>query len=304
MLGEANELVERAYEKLKAEESELLYDVMPSLRAMIYEAEKAWTVAGNEADWELVTGMLEAVPGPARGALEGKDLLGTLRGCFLRAYVSELDGSIQRYAVSVPEGYDGSRQFPLIIALHGAGGDHWSGMKMVTGYSAFVVGAEESNKHFFPPAPPPDFIIACPNGHGYRGPGYRERGEYDVMKVLKEMFSSYNIDADRVYLTGASKGGRGAWEIGMKHPELFAAIAPVAGAPDRAEKMIGSSGDMSFFVFHGRKDKVMPVEFTRRMVVLLTEAGAPIEYEEYEDWGHETSVLAYRDESIIKLFRK
>jgi len=304
MLAESKELVERAYEKLKAEQSALLYEVMPSLRAMIYEAERVWPVAGNLSDWEHITGMLGPVPELARSALGGKDLLGTLRGCFLRAYVSELDESVQRYALAVPEAYDGSRPFPLIIALHGGGGDHWSGMKMIAGYSAFVIGAEESNDHFFPRTLPPDFIIACPNGHGYKGPGYRDKGEYDVMKVFKEMFSNYNIDSDRVYLAGSSKGGTGTWEIGMKYSEMFAAISPVCGRPSFAEKHVGSSGDMKFFVFHGRTDKFMPVELSRKMVVMLTEAGADVEYVEYEDWGHEASALAYGDGRIIRLFRE
>jgi len=303
LMSDSKEQVDRAYERLKDSDSELLYDVIPSLRGMIYEAETAWATAGNLSDWEQITGLLKPVSPVAQGALEEKNLLNDLRGCYLRAYVSEIDGSVQRYAVAVPEEYDGSKPFPLIVALHGAGGDHWSAMKMVNGFSAFVVGAEKSNKHFFPPDLPPDFIIACPNGHGYKGPGYRGTGEYDVMKVIKEMFANYNIDPDRVYLTGASKGGRGTWEIGMKHPELFAAIAPVAGAPDRAEELIKEVGDMKFYVFHGRNDKIIRVEPDRKMVVMLMEAGAQIEYDEIEDMGHEASVFAYADGNIIRRFR-
>jgi predicted esterase len=304
LLSESKKQVELAYTELKESDSPLLYDVMPSLRAMTYEAERAWSIAGNESDWEQITGLLAPVSAVAQGALEGKNLLNDLRGCYLRAYLSELNGSVQRYAVAVPEEYNGSKPFPLIIALHGAGGDHWSGMKMVTGFSAYVVGADESNRHFFPPNLPSDFIIACPNGHGYTGAGYRNKGEYDVMKVLKEMFANYNIDAERVYLTGASKGGTGTWEIGMKHPELFAAIAPVAGAPHQAEKLIADVGDMGVFVFHGRHDKIIRVEPDRKMVVMLIEAGAQVEYEELENMGHEASVFAYADDTIINLFRE
>ncbi len=303
MLEEAGTAVERAYEKLKGEESDLLYEVIPTLRAAIYEAKAVWRVAGNDADWEHFAGLLDPLPMLAEGAMRGENLLGTLRGCFLRAYVSEMDGSVQRYAVGVPETYDGSRPFPLVLALHDAGGDHWAGMKMVTGSSPMVVGADESNSHFYPQSLPPDFIIASPGGHGYRGAGYREKGEYDVMKVLKEMFSHYNIDADRVYLTGASKGGSGAWEIGLKYPELFAAIAPVSGAPRLAEQLTDNAGDMNFFVFHGSRDIVVPVEESRRMALLLLEAGAPLEYFEREDLGHEASTMVYKDGAIFELFR-
>jgi predicted esterase len=61
---------------------------------------------------------------------------------------------------------------------------------------------------------------------------------------------------------------------------------------------------MQFYVFHGRQDKIMRVEPDRKMVVMLTEAGAQVEYKEYEDVGHEASVFAYADGNIIQLFRK
>ncbi|UCD56719.1 MAG: hypothetical protein JSV16_12945, partial [Candidatus Hydrogenedentota bacterium] len=209
----------------------------------------------------------------------------------------------QRYAVYVPEEYDGSRSFPLVLALHGGGGDHWVGMKMVTGCSDLLVGAQESNRHFFPRRLPPDFIIASPFGHGYKGPGYRGRGEYDVMKVLKGMLSHYNIDENRVYLTGSSKGGRGTWEIGLKYPELFAALAPVCGGTGVARKLPDNAAGMRIFAFHGAKDLFVPVGESRAMVALLTQLGIPVRYFEYEELGHELASLAYKDGAIFDLFR-
>ncbi|NQU08410.1 MAG: hypothetical protein HQ583_07595, partial [Candidatus Abyssubacteria bacterium] len=303
LMGAAGDAVERAYEKLKAEESDLLFEVMPSLRAMVFEAGMVWVIAGNESDWEHIKGLLEPAAKLAEGAIRGEDLMGSLRGCFLQGYVSEIDGSIQRYAAYVPEAYDGSRPFPLIIALHGAGGDHWAGMKMVAGSSPLAIGAEEWNRWFFPRALPPDFIIACPNGHGYRGPAYRKKGEYDVLKVLKEMFSRYNIDESRVYLTGASKGGGGAWEIGLEYAEMFAAIAPVCGATGLARTMVQNARGLDIFVFHGSKDTLIPAGESRMMVGLLSHAGVPVKYFENEDWGHEAASLVYKDGAIFDLFR-
>jgi predicted peptidase len=290
---------------MKEGRSDVLADVVPSLRAMVYEAGETWPYAGNEADWEFITAMLAPIPEMAEAAARGENPLVSRRGCFLRAYVSEYDGSVRSYAVYVPDGYDGSRAFPLIIALHGAGGDHWSGLKMVTGSSALIVGAAESNEHFFPRRLPPDFIIACPGGHGYHGPGYKGPAEYDALKVLKEMMSSYNIDADRVYLTGSSKGGHGTWEIGLKYPELFAAIAPVCGATDAIRSLAGGAGcGLRIYVFHGAKDRVIPVDQSRVMVAMLLASGAQVEYVEYPDLGHEASSLAYRDDAVIEVFRK
>ena len=296
--------VEHAYQTMKAEGSDLLLEVIPSLRAMVFEAEQTWGIAGNEADWEHIKALLEPVPEIAAGAVGGENLLGSSRGCFLRAYLSEEDESVQPYAVYVPEAYDGSRPFPLVIALHGAGGDHWDGMKMVTGSTDPLIGAAESNSRFFPRALPPDFIVACPNGHGYIGPGFRGRGEYDVLRVLREMRSHYNIDGNRVYLTGASKGGRGVWEIGLKFPQLFAAIAPVCGGTDLARILANNAEGLDIFVFHGRRDAVISVNESRAIVSLLRRRGMSVEYTEYEELGHDASWVVYRDGAIFDLFRR
>jgi len=304
LMDAARTATDRAYQALKAKESDLLYEVIPSLRAMVFEAEKTWSRAGNQADWEHITALLEPVPRIAAAAVNGEDLLGSSRGCFLRAYLSEVDDSVQPYAVYVPEGYDGSRLYPLVVALHGAGGDHWDGMKMVTGCTDFLVGAAESNKHFFPRSLPPDFIIACPNGHGYIGPGYRGPGEYDVIRVAKEMRARYNIDPNRVYLTGASKGGRGVWEIGLKHPELFAAIAPVCGGTDFARTLARNARGLDVFVFHGSRDAIISVDESRVMVDLLRRMDIPVNYTEYEELGHDASWMTYKDGAIFDLFRR
>jgi len=300
---EAKAAVNKAYQKLKSSGDDLLVDVIPSLRAMVFEAEMKWAVAGNEADWEHIKTLLEPVPALASVALNGNNALGTLRGCFLRAYLSDLDGSIQRYAIYVPEEYDGSRPFPLILALHGAGSDHWSGMKMVTGTTDFLVGAEEANNHFFPQSLPPDFIIACPNGHGYNGPGYGKRGEYDVMKVFREMHSHYNIDSDRVYLTGASKGGRGTWEIGLKYPTLFAGLAPVCGSTGGIQDLADNAVGLDIHVFHGARDLIIPVNESRVMVERLAKLGVSVAYDEPEDMGHDAAWRIYKDGAIFDRFR-
>ena len=39
------------------------------------------------------------------------------------SYRSQLDGTVQPYRVYLPAAYDGSKPFPLVIALHGTGGN-------------------------------------------------------------------------------------------------------------------------------------------------------------------------------------
>lgn len=51
-----------------------------------------------------------------------------------------------------------------------------------------------------------------------------------IQAILDEVIETYNIDEQRVYLTGLSRGGHGTWGLASKIPERFAAIAPIAGA--------------------------------------------------------------------------
>jgi predicted esterase len=65
--------------------------------------------------------------------------------------------------------------------------------------------------------------------------------EQDVMNVLDMMRKEFNIDPKRTYLTGHSMGGAGTLFLGSKHPDLWAAIAPVAPA---AFMMVGNRAEI------------------------------------------------------------
>lgn len=56
-----------------------------------------------------------------------------------------------------------------------------------------------------------------------------ERAEQDLLAILQTVQASYRTDASRLYLTGISYGGFGSWFMASKHPQLFAAVAPVVG---------------------------------------------------------------------------
>jgi len=124
-----------------------------------------------------------------------------------------------QYLIYLPKDYEAQskKRWPLMLFLHGAGERGTNIAKVaVHGPPKLVKQGRD-----FP------FIIVspqCPNG---------ERWDNDVLlALLDEVGEKYRVDESRVYLTGLSMGGYGAWSLGLTHPERFAAIAPICGGGD------------------------------------------------------------------------
>jgi predicted peptidase len=93
------------------------------------------------------------------------------------------------------------------------------------------------------------------------------------VNYLKE---SYYIDGKRVLITGFSMGGIGTWYMAARHPEVFSAAIPTAGASDA--QTIKSIGDIPIYVIHSRADTVLPIAQTEKIVAALKEQGKKIEF--------------------------
>ncbi len=135
------------------------------------------------------------------------------------AYLSRNDQSPQPYFVYIPSSYPQAKDtYPLMLGLHG-----WvpstSRSNPCLLPSSFVEMAEQN-----------DVLLALP--HGRRNTDFKYVGEVDVLRVLREMKKFYKVDPDRVYLTGVSMGGVGAWQIGAHYPDKFAGIAPISAQTD------------------------------------------------------------------------
>ena len=110
-----------------------------------------------------------------------------------------------------------------------------------------------------------------------------------VMEMLDEVSAAYAIDRSRTWLTGLSDGGIFTYIMGLERHEMFAGLAPVAGALHMAtDPMLrtGTGRELPIFVIHGVHDFIFPVTFTRQTNALLTTLNYNVKYEELPDWGH------------------
>ncbi len=223
----------------------------------------------------------------AAAVKRGQNPFATKTGDFKRHYVLESAAEIMPYRMYVPTAYNGSRAFPLIIALHG-----------VTRTEDWFFDSNERLLTQF--AEQRGYIVASPFGYRTDGgygwgvgdapadPATRQlqgRSEEDVMRVLALARQTYKIDENRIYLVGHSMGAIGTWRIAAKYPDIWAAIAPIAGngVPATLQRI----QRVPAIVVHGDADNTVNVQGSRAMVARAKELGMEVKYIEVSGGSHD-----------------
>jgi predicted peptidase len=125
-----------------------------------------------------------------------------------------------------------------------------------------------------------------------------------VSAVLDQTFREYPIDRSRLYLTGLSLGGAGAWLMAAGNPSSFAALSPVCGfvgnpnvpPDDEAVQRVAAALDaVPIWCFHGALDEAVMVAHSRAMVERLRRRGANVQYTEIPDGKHAIWDRVYDD---------
>jgi predicted esterase len=217
----------------------------------------------------------------------GRDPFSGKRGDLRKAYRSAVDNTLQPYRLFVPDAYTAAKSWPLVVALHGMGGDE---------NSMFDAYAGEVKKN----AERLGFLVVCPKGRDTASM-YRGAAEQDVMDVLAEVRRDYKVDSKRIYLMGHSMGGYGTWSTAMDHPEIFAALGPISGGGNAAGMV--KLKDVPQFVVHGDADPTVPVTQSRTMVEAGKKAGANIVYVEVPGGNH-TSIAVPNIGPMFDFFAK
>ncbi len=175
-------------------------------------------------------------------------------------------GNSLSYGLFVPPAYDPEVALPLVVCLHGAG---------FTGDSYLERWATRLGEWA---------MLACPTAMA--GTWWTRPSEELVLATIEAVRARYRIDPDRIYLTGMSNGGIGAWIIGMHHAPRFAAVAPMAsGIDDVLYPFLENLRHTSLYVIHGAGDQIMPVWLSRNVTNELARIGIAFTYREHE-WTH------------------
>lgn len=181
-----------------------------------------------------------------------------------------------------PEGK--AQKLPLVIQLHGAGerGEGGEDLDLVEvwGFPDMAKTGEYPCMFVFPQCPKDTFWAA--------------RVE-SILKFIDQLVEHYDIDTDRIYLTGLSMGGYGTWYTAMAAPDRFAAIAPVCGGGMAWNADVLT---MPVWAFHGAEDKSVSVFSSDEMVERMQNCGLNVRYTRLEGVGHNVWLNAYNDELL------
>jgi len=175
------------------------------------------------------------------------------------------------YSLYVPENYDPSRRWPMIIALHGGHGR-----------------GDDYLLTWLRPAKSRGYIVLSPKSldqtWSLMQPGVDIRS---ILSMVEELLDTYEIDTSRLFATGLSDGGTFSFSLGLSCPRLFAGIAPIAAAGEMVALFdLEKSKTLPVYMVHGEKDFIFPVAMARRTHTLLSESGFNVIYKELPDWGH------------------
>ena len=226
-----------------------------------------------------------------------------------------VDGKHYQYRVFVPKKRDPNAKIPVMLFLHGSGARGEDNIAQIDGFRWGIDPIKDKV----------DFIAVLPQCRADTFWAAQNMAEY-ALAALDQSVKEFNGDANRLYLVGFSLGGYGTWQIAAANPGKFAALVPVAGgvvgtypinprdraaiipvvgdmleAPEPYNEVAKAIGQTPAWVLHGAKDDAVPVDFARKMVKALDDAGNKyVKYTEYPDDGHQIFGKAISEPGLLE----
>lgn len=218
-------------------------------------------------------------------------------------------GDTLPYRMLLPENYDSSKAYPLIVFLHGRGESGRDNEKQLTHGAALFLRDSIREKYpvivVFPQCAASSYwsnVQTVADEKGKRTFYFVPDGEPSVsMRLLlsftDHLLQQYPIKKDQVYAMGLSMGGMGTFELVRRKPGVFAAAAPICGGAHPATA--AGMKKTKWWIFHGAKDDVVLPEYSEKMYKALQKAGASVKFTLYPDTNHNSWDPAFAEPGLL-----
>jgi pimeloyl-ACP methyl ester carboxylesterase len=168
------------------------------------------------------------------------------------------------YLEYLPVNYcvDCLKPFPMIVFLHGAGG---VGDGTYAGLTDPVAALREGLTRYIEIDMDLPAVVISPQA----------LGSWNVDQLngfIKFLVQEYNVDPQRIYITGISMGGQGAWEYASTYPDQIAAVVPLCGSVGSLNNY-SELADRAVWAFHNNMDPTVSVSYTYANIDGLRKAG-------------------------------
>jgi len=185
-------------------------------------------------NWAVqLDGMLDALEAD-------RDYFANRSGILLGGYRSKVDGTLQPYEITLPEGYDRSKKWPTLFAIHGTSSHY---------YYSLVALVERGYQ------PITKWPMVCVGLDGRAGPTpHGGLADVDFLEVYEQLRQHLGLDTERVYMTGYSRGGMATWYYAVQLPYMFAAVSPCAPFGYASTGELANVRHMPVNSYHGVHD--------------------------------------------------
>ncbi len=201
-----------------------------------------------------------------------------------------------KYRLFEPATTDPQDKKPLIVWLHGRGEAGEDNVAQLGWLFKFMFPPPWIRERY------PFFVLAvqCPSDNRW-WTGDGKEGSVDmvdvVASILEQTINDHPVDVDRISLVGISSGGTGCWNLAVRHPELFAAVAPCGSAGENPASLTALI-HVPIWAFHNTGDS-MPIRFVRETVRALHEAGGDVHLTEFDAEGHDCWSAAFENYDLL-----
>jgi len=217
-------------------------------------------------------------------------------------YTNEI-GEIFAYRMRAPQFPAADKKCPVILFLHGSGECGSDNLRQIgVGVPSLMATLLRT--------PEPVIVVApqCQTGNwwvkrlaltsDYAASKEPSPSMEVAVELCRYLVAKCHADPDRLYITGLSLGGFGTWDAIQREPQLFAAAIPICGGGDI--RRVQEIKRLPVWIFHGKNDKNVNVECSRRMFEALQLAGnRNVQYTEYEQSEHNVWDQTYSNPEVI-----
>jgi predicted peptidase len=219
------------------------------------------------------------------------------------------NGQTLPYRILYPENFSKKEKYPLLLVLHGAG-ERGNDNELQLTHGASLFMKDDIRKKFpgivvFPQCPMDSYWsnVNIEEQDERRTFTFRESGEPTkamslLSSLIDDLMKHSYIDKQRIYIGGLSMGGMGTFEILSRKPDVFAAAFVICGS-GHPKTVKEYATKVPVWIFHGGKDDVVPLSFSKIMVTALKEAGANPRFTMYPDVEHDSWTQVFAEPDLL-----